>query len=149
MSRAIIKKIGFRYTSDVWYVWIGGSCNYASEDRPGGGACIIERNGEEIKRLSEGRLHTTEFRMMLLVMSRAMLEIPEGADIVFLTNVAYLQNFDKEPDGKSANTDLIRECIVAKGRHGSVRVKIIPYHKYLQLPLTHDMAHAKMICCNE
>ena len=32
-----------------------------------------------------------------------MQEIPEGFDILFLTNAAYIQNFDKAPTSKSAN----------------------------------------------
>lgn len=87
---------------------------------------------------------TTEFRMILTVMVQAMDALPEGSDIIFLTNVSYIQNFDSLPTEKTANADLIRACITAKGRHREVKVKIVSYHKYRQLPETHSMAHEAM-----
>ena len=39
-------------------------------------------------------LHTTEFRMMLTLMVKVMNELPSDSDILFLTNVADIQNFD-------------------------------------------------------
>ena len=62
-------------------------------------------------------------------MVKVILEIPEGSDILFLTNAAYIQNFDKTPTSKSANRDLIVQCIEEKKRHNSVGVKIVQYHK--------------------
>ena len=67
-------------------------------------------------------------------------EIPEGSDILFLTNAAYIQNFDKTPTAKSANPDLIIQCIEEKKRHNSVGVKIVQYHKSPLLIETHDRA---------
>ena len=55
--------------------------------------------------------------MMLTLMVKVMQEIPEGSEILFLTNVAYIQNFDKAPTSKSANPDLIIQCIEEKKRH--------------------------------
>ena len=60
------------------------------------------------------------------------------------TNAAYIQNFDKTPTAKSANPDLISQCIEAKTRHNSVSVKIVPYHKSPLLIETHDMATEAM-----
>ena len=106
----------------------------------------MEKDGKVVERYDIADQHTTEFRMMLSVMLHAMDILPEGASIVFLTNVSYIQqNFDKEPTEKSANADLIKACIAAKGRHTSVAVKNVPYHKYAQLPETHDMAHRAML----
>lgn len=42
---------------------------------------------------------------------------------------------------KTTNADLIQECITAKQRHHEVKVKIVSYYKYPQLPKTHEMAH--------
>ena len=39
-------------------------------------------------------LHTTEFRMILTLMAKVMNTIPNDSDILFLTNVAYILNFD-------------------------------------------------------
>ncbi len=90
--------------------------------------------------------HTTEFRMILSVMIHAMEVIPEGSSIVFLTNVSYIQqNYDKTPTDKSANSDLIKECISIKEKHNNVEVKIIPFHKYALLPQTHELAHEAMM----
>ncbi len=90
--------------------------------------------------------HTTVFRMILSVMIHAMEVIPEGSSIVFLTNVSYIQqNYDKTPTDKSANGDLIKECISIKKKHNNVEVKIIPFHKYALLPQTHELAHAAMM----
>ena len=118
----------------TYYAWVGGSCDYAHKERAGGGAYIMEKDGEVIDTYVTADLGTTEFRMMLTVQLHAMANVPEGSSIVFLTNVSYIQNFDKEPTDSSANADLIRECIAAKRRHGSAMVKIVPCHKYHQLP---------------
>ena len=125
-------------------VWIGGSCDYGHKERAGGAAVIIEHGGDIISRDVIADLHTTEFRMMLTLMVKVMEELPEQSDIVFLTNVAYIQNFDKEPNEKSANPDLIRQCIDAEKCHQSVCVKIVPYHKSPLLIETHDMASETM-----
>lgn len=77
-------------------------------------------------------------------MIKVMQEIPEGSDILFLTNAAYIQNFDKTPTAKSANPDLILQCIEEKKRHNSVGVKIVQYHKSPLLMETHDMATEAM-----
>ena len=47
---------------------------------------------------------------------------------------------DKTPTAKSANPDLIGQCIEAKSRHNSASVKIVQYHKSPLLIETHDMA---------
>ena len=153
----------------TYYVWIGGSCDYGHKERAGGAAVVIElmeqreqsqtclnsaesrqkktkgqHNGNIISRDVISDLHTTEFRMMLTLMIKVMQEIPEGSDILFLTNAAYIQNFDKTPTSKSANPDLIIQCIEEKKRHNSVGVKIVQYHKSPLLIETHDMATEAM-----
>ena len=125
-------------------VWIGGSCDYGHKERAGGAAVIIEHDGDIISRDVIADLHTTEFRMMLTLMVKVMDELPEQSDIVFLTNAAYIKNFDKEPNEKSANPDLIFQCIEAEKRHQSVSVKIVPYHKSPKLIETHDIASEAM-----
>ena len=126
--------------STTYYVWIGGSCDYGHKERAGGAAVVIEHNGNIISRDVISDLHTTEFRMMLTLMVKVMREI----DILFLTNAAYIQNFDKTPTAKSANPDLILQCIEEKKRHNSVGVKIVQYHKSPLLMETHDMATEAM-----
>lgn len=128
---------------DVYYIWVGGSCDYAHKERSGGGAYIMERNEKVVDTYVISSFDTTEFRMMLTVMLHAMDTIPEASSIVFLTNVAYIQNYDNLKDGV-ANADLILQCIEAKKRHKSVTVKIVGYHKFHQLPDTHEMAHEAM-----
>ena len=156
--------------TSTYYVWIGGSCDYGHKERAGGAAVVIENNGSIISRDVISDLHTTEFRMMLTLMIKVMQEIPEGSDIVFLTNAAYIQNFDKTPTSKSANrtnseskdanslaisaepqgrktranSDLILQCIEEKKRHKSVGVKIVQYHKSPLLIETHNMATEAM-----
>lgn len=122
----------------TYFVWIGGSCDYGHKERAGGAAIVIENGGSIIRRDVISDLHTTEFRMMLTLMVNVLNELPEGSDILFLTNAAYIQNFDKEPTEKSANPDLIAQCIESKRRHNSVSVKIVPYHKCPLLIETHD-----------
>ena len=155
--------------STTYYVWIGGSCDYGHKERAGGAAVVIElmeqreqsqrdlnsaesrqkktksqHDGSIFSRDVISDLHTTEFRMMLTLMVKVMNELPDGSDILFLTNVAYIQNFDKTPTAKSANPDLISRCIEAKTRHNSVSVKIVQYHKSPLLIETHDMATEAM-----
>ena len=109
--------------STTYYVWIGGSCDYGHKERAGGAAVVIEHNGSIIRRDVISDLHTTEFRMMLTLMVKVMQELESGS--LFLTNAAYIQNFDKAPTAKSANPDLILQCIEEKKRHNSVGVKIV------------------------
>ena len=127
----------------TYYVWIGGSCDYGHKERAGGAAVVTEHNGKIIKDVITD-LHTTEFRMMLTLMVKVMNELPENSDILFLTNAAYIQNFDKEPTQKSANPDLIAQCIESKLRHNSVSVKIVQYHKTPLLIETHDTSTEAM-----
>ena len=134
-----------RMTPDTYYVWCGGSCDYGHEERCSGDAYIMQRNDETLDTYVISDDHTTEFRMILSVMIHAMDVIHEGADIVFLTNVSYIQqNYDKVPTDKSANADLINECIALKAKHNSVTVKIVHFHKYPLLPATHQLAHDAM-----
>mgnify|MGYP000671173209 CR=1 FL=1 len=105
---------------------------------------MIENNDSIISRDVISDLHTTEFRMMLTLMIKVMQEIPEGSDVLFLTNAAYIQNFDRAPTSKSANPDLIVQCIEEKKRHNSVGVKIVQYHKSPLLTETHDRATEAM-----
>ena len=128
----------------TYHVWIGGSCDYSHKERAGGAAVVIEHNGKVISKDVIADLHTTEFRMMLTLMVKVMNELREGSDILFLTNAAYIQNFDKEPTPKSANPDLIKQCIESKQRHNSVSVKIVQYHKSPLLIETHDTSTEAM-----
>lgn len=130
--------------STTYNVWIGGSCDYGHKERAGGAAVVIEHKGKIISKDVIADLHTTEFRMMLTLMVKVMNELPEGSDILFLTNAAYIQNFDKEPTAKSANPDLIKQCIESKQRHNSVSVKIVQYHKSPLLIETHDTSTEAM-----
>lgn len=130
--------------STTYYVWIGGSCDYGHKERAGGAAVVIEHNGSIINRDVISDLHTTEFRMILTLMVKKMKELPENSVILFLTNVAYIQNFDKTPTVRSANSDLILQCIEAKKRHSTVGIRIIPYHKSPLLIETHNMATEAM-----
>lgn len=130
--------------STTYYVWIGGSCDYGHKERAGAATVVIEHDGNIFGRDSISDLHTTEFRMMLTLMVKVMNELPDGSDILFLTNAAYIQNFDKTPTAKSANPDLITQCIKAKTQHNSVGVKIVQYHKNPLLIETHDMATEAM-----
>lgn len=128
----------------TYRIWIGGSCDYGHKERAGGAAVVIEHGGEDVDREVISDLHTTEFRMMLTLMIKVMRKLPEGSDILFLTNVAYIGNFDKKPTTKSSNPDLIRLCIAEKERHRYVAVKIVSYHKSPLLIETHHMAAAAM-----
>lgn len=128
----------------TYYVWIGGSCDYGHKERAGGAAVIIEQDRKIISKEVIADLHTTEFRMMLTLMVKVMNELPEESAILFLTNAAYIQNFDKAPTPKSANSDLIAQCIESKQRHDSVSVKIVQYHKSPLLIETHDTSTETM-----
>ena len=80
----------------TYNIWIGGSCDYGHEERAGAAAAVIELDGCIVGRKEVADLHTTEFRMMLTLMAQLMDELPEGSDITFLTNAAYIQNFDRD-----------------------------------------------------
>ena len=128
----------------TYNIWIGGSCDYGHKERAGAAAAVIELDGSIVDRKEIADLHTTEFRMMLALIAQLMDDLPEGSDITFLTNAAYIKNFDREPGPKSANPDLIRQCLESKKRHTSVSVKIVPYHKSPLLIETHDVSTEAM-----
>ena len=107
-------------------------------------ACIIECDGKTIRKDVVSDLYTTEFRMMLTLMAKTMAELPEDSELVFLTNAAYIQNFATPPTSKSANPDLILQCIEEKKKHHSVNVKIVPYHKSPLLIETHERSTETM-----
>lgn len=135
-----------RMEKDCYYVWCAGSCDYGHKDRYSGGAYITQHNEETIERYHISEPHTTEFRMILTAMIHAMEMIPEGARIVFVTNVSYiLQNWDKIPTDTSANADLIKACIALKDRHHTVSVKVVPFHKYALMTSTHELARQAML----
>ncbi len=125
-------------------IWIGGSCDYGHKERAGAAACIIECDGKTIRKDVVSDLYTTEFRMMLTLMAKTMAELPEDSELVFLTNAAYIQNFAPPPTSKSANPDLILQCIEEKKKHHSVNVKIVPYHKSPLLIETHERSTETM-----
>lgn len=125
-------------------IWIGGSCDYGHKERAGAAACIIECDGKTIRKDVVSDLYTTEFRMMLTLMAKTMAELPEDSELAFLTNAAYIQNFATPPTSKSANPDLILQCIEEKKKHHSVNVKIVPYHKSPLLIETHERSTETM-----
>ena len=105
----------------------------------------MQLNDKTIESYTISDDHTTEFRMILSVMIHAMQILPADSDIVFLTNVSYIQqNWDRPPTDKSANADLINKCLSEKKRHHSAMVKLVPFHKYHLLPMTHELAHEIM-----
>ena len=140
------KEYKLRTTPGTHYVWVAGSCDYAHEERCSGGAYLMQLNDETIESYVISDDHTTEFRMILSVMIHAMQVLPDNSDIVFLTNVSYiLQNWDRPPTDTSANADLIYMCLSEKERHHSITVKLVPFHKYQLLSMTHESAHEAMI----
>lgn len=105
----------------------------------------MQLNDKTIESYAISDDHTTEFRMILSVIIHAMQILPADSDIVFLTNVSYIQqNRDRHPTDKSANADLISKCLSEKKRHHSAMVKLVPFHKYHLLPMTHELAHEAM-----
>ncbi len=141
----VVRQHQLRMVQGVYYVWCGGSCDYSHEERCSGGAFIMQKDDNIVETYTISDTQTTEFRMILQVMIHTMKTVPQGSDIIFLTNVSYIQqNYDRTPNAKSANADLINECIQLKDLHNSVAVKLVPFHKYHLLGETHTMAHKAM-----
>ncbi len=132
------------FNASTYYVWLGASCDYAHKERVSSGAYRAELDGKVIDSFICTDDHTTEFRMLLTAMIHAMKTLPESYDIVFMTNVAYLQNFNRVPTADTANADLIIRCRELIPRHTSVSVKIVPYHKYPVLSELHQLTHQAM-----
>ena len=132
------------FNASTYYVWLGASCDYAHKERVSSGAYRAELGGKVIDRFIFTDDHTTEFRMLLTAMIHAMETLPESSDIVFMTNVSYLLNFNREPTLDTANADLISRCRELIPRHTSVSVKIVPYHKYPVLSELHQQTHEAM-----
>lgn len=132
------------YNASIYYVWLGASCDYAHKERVSSGAYRAELGGKVIDSFICTDDHTTEFRMLLTAMIHAMETLPESSDIVFMTNVSYLQNFNREPTSDTANADLISRCRELIPEHATVSVKIVPYHKYPILSELHLLTHQTM-----
>ena len=128
----------------TYYVWLGASCDYSHKERVSSGAYRGELGGKVIDSYICTDDHTTEFRMLLTAMIHAMETLPESSDIVFMTNVSYLQNFNREPTSDTANADLISRCRELIPEHATVSVKIVPYHKYPILSELHLLTHQTM-----
>lgn len=120
-----------KFEKDFLYIWVGGSCDYGHAERAGGGAYIAQQletdskdcsNATTVDTYACAEFNTTEFKMIFSAMNRA-LEKFAGRPIVFLSNVQYIMNFEKQ--------DL-------------VDMKILPYHKYPQQQQVHDMASNAM-----
>ena len=82
--------VNFRMKPDTYYIWCGGSCNYASKRRESGGA--------------------------------------------------YIQNFDTTPSDKSANTDLIKQCIALKSRHRQESVTVVSWDRTSTIAMARNLA---------
>ena len=128
----------------TYYVWLGASCDYSHKERVSSGAYRAELGGKVIDSYICTDDHITEFRMLLTAMIHAMETLPESSDIVFMTNVSYLQNFNREPTSDTANADLISRCRELIPEHATVSVKIVPYHKYPILSELHLLTHQTM-----
>jgi len=128
----------------TYYVWLGASCDYSHKERVSSGAYRAELGGKVIDSFICTDDHATEFRMLLTAMIHAMETLPESSDIVFMTNVSYLQNFNREPTSDTANADLISRCRELIPEHATVSVKIVPYHKYPILSELHLLTHQTM-----
>ena len=132
------------FNASTYYVWLGASCDYAHKERASSGAYRAELDGKVIGSFICTDDYTTKFRMLLTAMTHAMETLPASSDIVFMTNVSYLLNFNREPTAETANADLIRRCRDLIPRHTSVSVKIVPYHKYPVLSELHQKTHEAM-----
>ncbi len=141
---ADIHKKNMMFKASTYYVWLGASCDYAHKERVSSGAYRAEIDGKLIDCFVCTDDYTTEFRMLLTAMIHAMETLPASSDIVFMTNVAYLQNFNREPTSETANADLISRCHELIPRHATVSVKIVPYHKYPILAELHQQTHQAM-----
>lgn len=104
------------------YIWVGGSCDYGHEERAGGGAYIAELDGNVVDKFTTAEFNTTEFKMIFAAMDHAI-EKFIGSPIVFLSNVQYIQKYEKPQN---------------------VAIKILPYHKFPQQSDVHQMASEAM-----
>ena len=80
-----------RMDAGIYYVWVAGSCDYAHQERCSAGAYIMQLDNKLLHTFTLGDSHATEFRMILSAMIHAMKRVPAGSDIVFLSNVSYIQ----------------------------------------------------------
>lgn len=111
-----------KFESGIYYIWVGGSCDYGHKERAGGGAYIAELNGNILDKFTTAEFNTTEFKMIFAAMDHAI-EKFIGSPIVFLSNVQYIQKYEKPQN---------------------VAIKILPYHKFPQQSDVHQMASEAM-----
>ena len=53
-----------KFESGIYYIWVGGSCDYGHKERAGGGAYIAELNGNIVDKFTTAEFNTTEFKMI-------------------------------------------------------------------------------------
>lgn len=111
-----------KFESGIYYIWVGGSCDYGHKERAGGGAYIAELDGNILDKFTTAEFNTTEFKMIFAAMDHAI-EKFIGSPIVFLSNVQYIQKYEKPQN---------------------VAIKILPYHKFPQQSDVHQMASEAM-----
>ena len=111
-----------KFESGTYYIWVGGSCDYGHEERAGGGAYIAELDGNVVDKFTTAEFNTTEFKMIFAAMDHAI-EKFIGTPIVFLSNVQYIQKYEKPQNAA---------------------IKILPYHKFPQQMEVHQMASEAM-----
>lgn len=111
-----------KFESGIYYIWVGGSCDYGHKERAGGGAYITEFNGRIVDKFTTAEFNTTEFKMIFAAMDHAIEKYPE-APIAFLSNVQYIQKYEKPQNAA---------------------IKILPYHKFPQQTEVHQMASDAM-----
>ncbi|SHL05157.1 hypothetical protein [Fibrobacter sp. UWEL] len=120
-----------KFEKEIIYVWVGGSCDYGHKERAGGGAYIAQIFDNESKNSTDGKaidtfscseFNTTEFKMIFSAMNHAVKKFA-GQRIVFLSNVQYILNFEKQ--------DL-------------VDLRILPFHKFSQQQQVHELASQAM-----
>lgn len=89
--------------------WSDGSCDNLNPDRPGGSAYIIfDVEGNEVKRMSKGFMHTTNNRMELLAIISIVNSLPNYSFVTINTDSEYCIKalLSKSP---KCNLDLIKK----------------------------------------
>jgi ribonuclease HI len=121
----------FEAPSSRYEVWTDGSCDNVG-GKQGGYGFVVLMDGEMVYKESKGFLKTTNNKMEMLAIIRALSVIPEGENVVVNTDSQYCILMFTKPSSKikpdAKNMDLIREYHEVASKLGYVRFSWVKGH---------------------
>ena len=105
-TKEILKVVSLEKSESEYIVYTDGGCDVNPGGRGGIGVVIINKSSGEIKELSEGYLSTTNNRMEITAIIKALELIPKNSKVYLYSDSQYALNCMNGIWEKKKNTDL-------------------------------------------